>query len=89
MKSSFISSSANDKFSVSSERYSFWSLFKVLNANFKEMIAIRLEIRSDRAPAPHTPFNPKKLGKISSRGISKSTCLKSPKNVALLASPIA
>lgn len=56
----------------------------MLNANFKETMATRLEIRSDRAPAPHTPFNPKKLGKISSRGISKNTCLKSPKNVAFL-----
>jgi hypothetical protein len=52
-------------------------------------MAMMLEIRSDRVPAPHTPFKPKKFGKRSSRGISKNTCLKSPKNAAFFASPIA
>lgn len=74
---------------VSSKWFSFSSLFKWLNADFKESMAMRLDIKSATALAPHTPFNPKRFGKISRNGISKSTCLESPKKAAFFALPIA
>ena len=50
---------------VSSKWFSFSSFFKWLNADFKESMAMRLDIKSATALAPHTPFNPKRFGKIT------------------------
>ena len=46
-------------------------------------------IASELGPDIHTPFKPKNLGKINSNGIRSITCLLNPKNIDILALPIA
>ena len=44
---------------------------------------------SELGPDIHTPSKPRNLGKINSNGISSITCLLNPKNIDMLAFPMA
>lgn len=51
-------------------------------------IVIITDIKSDVAPASHTPFNPLNIGNIIKHGIKRITCLNKLKNIDIFTLPI-
>ena len=68
---------------------SLCNLLRCLISTYKN-IAVKIEaIASELGPDIHTPFKPKNLGNINNNGIRIITCLLKPKNMDILAFPIA